>query len=144
MLNLQEWQISVELARAGQLDSGTVGDIDIAFRQKTATIRILDERDSDLPRYLTRADQQLTLEHELVHLKRRLAAEPWRNEAATVAETNALVLSTTGGARRPRSRVCARPIPSSGSHPSIRLGDAVRGLRRDSRVGAVNEIRGVD
>jgi len=92
-LNLQAWQISVELVRAGEMDGGTVGDIDIEVRQKAATIRILREEDSDLPRHLARADQQLTLVHELVHLKRMLRDKAWRDEAATVAETNALVLS---------------------------------------------------
>ena len=92
-LSLQDWQVSVKLVRAGELDSGTLGDIDIAVEDKTAAIRILQEQDSDLPKRLARADQRLTVVHELVHLKRMVEGATWRNEAATVAETTELVRS---------------------------------------------------
>jgi hypothetical protein len=90
-LNLQDWRVSVEVVRIRELDDNTVGDIDIDVRDKTATIRILREQDSELPRRLARADQRLTLVHELVHLKRMVDGDDWHNEAATVAQTTALV-----------------------------------------------------
>ena len=91
VLNLQDWQVSVQVVAIGELDYDTVGDIDIQACNKTATIRILREQDSDLSRRLARADQQLTLVHELVHLRRMVDGEDWHNEAATVAQTTALV-----------------------------------------------------
>jgi hypothetical protein len=90
-LDLQDWSVSVRLVAIWELDENTVGDIDIHAREKTATIRILRERDSELPRRLARADQQLTLVHELVHLRRMVDGEAWHNEAATVAQTTELV-----------------------------------------------------
>ena len=90
-LNLQDWRVSVQLVPIGELEANSVGDIGIEVRDKTATIRILREQDSDMSRRLARADQQLTLVHELVHLKRMVDGDAWRNEAATVAQTTALV-----------------------------------------------------
>jgi hypothetical protein len=90
-LNLQDWRVSVQLVRIEELDANTVGDIDIKARDKTAAIRILREQDSELPRRLARADQQLTLVHELVHLRRMVDGEAWHNEAAAVAQTTELV-----------------------------------------------------
>lgn len=92
-LQLQDWRVSVMLVPAAELDSNAVGEMDIAARDKMATIRILREQDSDLPRRLARADQQLTLVHELVHLKRMVDGDAWHNEAETVAQTTALVRS---------------------------------------------------
>jgi hypothetical protein len=91
-LNLQDWRVSVQLVRAGDLDPNTLGDIDIEVHNKTATIRILREQDSEMPRRLARSDQQLTLVHELVHLKRMVDGDAWHNEAATVAQTTELIL----------------------------------------------------
>ena len=91
ILNLQDWQVSVQVVAIGELDYDTVGDIDIKACNKSATIRILREQDSELSRRLARADQQLTLVHELVHLRRMVDGEDWHNEAATVAQTTALV-----------------------------------------------------
>ena len=90
-LNLQDWRVSVQVVRIGELNDDTVGDIDIEVRDKTATIRILREQDSEMSRRLARADQQLTLVHELVHLKRMVDGDAWHNEAATVAQTAALI-----------------------------------------------------
>jgi hypothetical protein len=90
-LDLQDWRVSVQLVRAGDLDPDTLGDIDIEVHNKTATIRILREQDSEMPRRLARSDQQLTLVHELVHLKRMVDGDAWHNEAATVAQTTELI-----------------------------------------------------
>jgi hypothetical protein len=90
-LDLQDWRVSVQLVPIGELDENTVGDIDIKDRDKTATIRILREQDSEMPRRLARADQQLTLVHELVHLRRMVDGEAWHNEAATITQTTELV-----------------------------------------------------
>jgi hypothetical protein len=90
-LNLQDWRVSVQVVRIEELDDNTVGDIDVDVRDKTAAIRILREQDSELSRRLARADQQLTLVHELVHLRRMVDGDAWHNEAATVAQTAALV-----------------------------------------------------
>src|SRR4029077_3436739 len=89
-LNLQDWRGTVPLVRVGELDTDSLGDIDIEVRDKASTIRILREQDSEMPRRLARADQQLTLVHELVHLKRMVDGCAWHNEAAKVARTREL------------------------------------------------------
>jgi len=90
-LGLQDWRISVRLVAVHELDRNTLGDITVLSHDKTAIVRILREQDSDLTRCLARSDEQLTLLHELVHLKRRVGGDDWGNEGATVAETTALV-----------------------------------------------------
>lgn len=93
MLNLQSWQVSVERVRAMELDRETLGDIDVCLERKTARIRLLREQDYDLPLWRARADQMLTLAHEMVHLKRLVAArgERWDDERTTNDETLTLL-----------------------------------------------------
>jgi len=87
--SLQTWQISVRVVPASELGPDIVGDMHIE-RAGVATVRILREQDSDLPRCRARADEELTLLHELVHLKRRVAGEDC-GEVAIVAETTEIV-----------------------------------------------------
>lgn len=91
-LNLGDWNVTLEVVRAHQLESETVGEIDVDAAARRARIRVLDPADSDLPAKLARADQHLTVVHELVHLRRLANGEKdWRDEATTVAQTVTLV-----------------------------------------------------
>ena len=92
-LQLEDWRVSLYVVPAEELSRNVVGEMDIVAQEKSVTIRILREQDSDLPRRLARADQQLTLVHRLVHLKRMVNGDAWHNEAETVAQTTALVRS---------------------------------------------------
>src|SRR4051794_17745808 len=88
-MGLWGWYISVEVVGRSQLGDGTVGDIDTDPSKRTAVIRVLDARQSDLPLEQARADQLLTIAHEMVHLKRLVKdrSPNWRDETTTVQQT---------------------------------------------------------
>jgi hypothetical protein len=93
VLGLREWRISVRLVSSSELDANTVGCIEPSGELKKAVIRILSEHEYDLPVRLARADQQLTVVHELVHLERFVKGDVgWRDEPPTVERTTSLVL----------------------------------------------------
>lgn len=92
-LALEDWNVTVRVVERAELDDATVGSIDTDARTKSAVIRVLREDDYDLPTRQARADQCLTIVHELVHL-RRFARERdpnWQDEAGTVARTFTLL-----------------------------------------------------
>lgn len=68
-LNLQDWDISVVVSRADGLKPKTVGNIHWDRDKKTATIRILDPADYQLPLSAMLQDIEFTVVHELIHLE---------------------------------------------------------------------------
>src|SRR5450759_4508948 len=68
-LNLQDWDISVVVSRADGLKPKTVGNIHWDRDKKTATIRVLDPADYQLPLAAMLQDIEFTVVHELVHLE---------------------------------------------------------------------------
>jgi len=68
-LNLQEWGVSVVVARAGDLKPKTVGHIHWDREKKTAVIRVLDPADYNLPFDQMLQDIEFTIVHELIHLE---------------------------------------------------------------------------
>jgi hypothetical protein len=86
-LHLKEWLVIVVQARGSELDANTVGDIIVFPESKSAVVRILREHDSDLPPRQARADQELTLMHEMVHLQRMAVGDAtWQDEGTTNQE----------------------------------------------------------
>jgi hypothetical protein len=47
-LNLQDWTITMRVVNEGDLDNGTIGDIEPNRTSKTAVIRLMHESESDL------------------------------------------------------------------------------------------------
>jgi len=88
-LSLEEWRITVQVVHRSVLDEGTLGDIAPDAVRRTAVIRVLREADYDLPRRQARADQRLTIAHEMVHLDRlaRRGAGAWTDEGEAADET---------------------------------------------------------
>jgi hypothetical protein len=88
-LGVVGWRISVEVVHRERLSDRTVGHIDTDELTRTAVIRVLHARDSDLPLEQARADQKLTIAHEMVHLKRLVCdrSPDWRDEASTNEQT---------------------------------------------------------
>ena len=68
-LNLQEWTISVVVARASDLKPKTLGNIHWDSVKKTAVLRVLDPADYDLPSPEMFDDLEFTVVHELIHLE---------------------------------------------------------------------------
>src|SRR5690348_5867391 len=93
-MGLWGWYISVEVVGRSQLAESTLGDIEPDLATRTAVIRVLDRRDSDLPPDQARADQLLTIAHEMVHLRRFVKDQrlDWRDEPSTVRQTVSLLL----------------------------------------------------
>jgi hypothetical protein len=68
-LNLQDWNISVVVARATELKAKTVGNIHWDREKKTAVIRVLDPADYDMEFGPMLKDIEFTVVHELIHLE---------------------------------------------------------------------------
>jgi len=86
-MNLQDWNIRVELVRADRLEPHTLGNIHWDTDVKKATIGVLAPQDYQLPYNAMLADMEVTIVHELVHLE--LASLP-RSEASRRTEEHAV------------------------------------------------------
>ena len=82
-LGLEEWKIDVKIVRIWDLEQGTLGHIDWSVPHKTATIKVLNPADYELPKEKIPEDMELSIVHELVHL--HLSALPL-NKASRNAE----------------------------------------------------------
>jgi hypothetical protein len=86
-LNLQDWNISVILARTGELKPKTLGNIHWDADKKSAVIRVLDPLDYKLPFHDMLNDMEFTVVHELIHLE--LSSLP-RSDASRRDEEHAV------------------------------------------------------
>ena len=68
-LNLEDWNITVAIARATELNPKTLGNIHWDSDKKTATIHVLDPADYTLPFDAMLKDMEFTVVHELIHLE---------------------------------------------------------------------------
>ena len=68
-LKLDQWAVTVELLRKGELKRRTLGGIHWDKDEMTAHIEVLDPADYSLPFEEVLADLEFTLVHELVHLE---------------------------------------------------------------------------
>jgi len=68
-LNLQDWKITVAIARAAELKPKTLGNIHWDTDKKTATIHVLDPADYTLSLDAMLKDMEFTVVHELIHLE---------------------------------------------------------------------------
>jgi hypothetical protein len=62
-LNLQEWNISIVIARASELKPRTLGNIHWDTPKKTAVIRVLDPADYELAPAAMFEDMEFTVVH---------------------------------------------------------------------------------
>lgn len=90
-LYLEDWKVTVEVVSRAELTDSTLGDIAPDGDTKTAVIRVLRDDEYNLSARQARAEQRLTIAHEMVHLYRYVysGVDTWRDEAATTAETYA-------------------------------------------------------
>jgi hypothetical protein len=90
-LNLEDWDISLIVARASDLKPKTLGNVHWDLPKKTAVIRVLDPADYRLPPNLVLKDIELTVVHELIHLEMAPAlADLHRTEANREEEEKAV------------------------------------------------------
>jgi hypothetical protein len=86
-LNLQEWNITVLMARTGDLKPKTLGNIHWDADKHSAVIRVLDPADYRMPFQDMLKDMEFTVVHELIHLE--LSSLP-RSEASRRDEEHAV------------------------------------------------------
>jgi hypothetical protein len=67
-LHLEDWNISVTMARASELKPRTLGNVHWDSDTKTAVIHVLDPVDYHMPYREMLDDMEFTVVHELVHL----------------------------------------------------------------------------
>src|SRR6266542_269622 len=67
-LRLEDWKVDVKIVRIWDLEQGTLGHIDWSVPHRTATIKVLNPADYELPKDKIAADMELSIVHELVHL----------------------------------------------------------------------------
>jgi hypothetical protein len=68
-LNLQDWDVALEVVRGAELRPKTLGNIHWDTEKKTAVIRVLDPADYRLPFPEMLDDMEFTVVHELIHLE---------------------------------------------------------------------------
>ena len=68
-LNLQDWNVTVVMARSNELKPKTLGNIHWDLPKKTAIIHVLDPADYHLPYREMLQDMEFTVVHELIHLE---------------------------------------------------------------------------
>ena len=111
-LRLEDWDVTIEIARLKDLGDCTMGDCTRAKMKRIAKIRLLDQRDIDGQDMITppaeSRDWEMTLVHELLHLQLHDAfskgypgggAEELAIERAIDATSKALVRLARGGIR---------------------------------------------
>lgn len=90
-LNLEDWKITVEVARSSELKPRTLGNIHWDTDKKTAVIHVLDPADYKLPFPDVLADIEFTVVHELIHLELAPVLAPMqRNDANRRDEEHAV------------------------------------------------------
>jgi len=67
-LHLEDWKIDIKIVRIWELEQGTLGHIDWSVPHRTATIKVLNSADYELPKDKIPSDVELSIVHELVHL----------------------------------------------------------------------------
>ena len=86
-MNLEDWDIKVDVVRADKLEPKTLGNIHWDTDVKAATICVLSPEDYKLPYKAMLDDMEMTIVHELVHLE--LASLP-RSDASRRVEEHAV------------------------------------------------------
>jgi hypothetical protein len=83
-LHLEDWKVEVRIVRIWDLEQGTLGHIDWSAAHKTAVIKVLNPADYELPKDKVPTDMELSIVHELVHL--RLSALPLNKSSRNAEE----------------------------------------------------------
>ena len=90
-LNLKDWNVTVSVVRSTELKPKTLGNIHWDMEKKSATIRVLDPADYQLPFRDMLDDMEFTVVHELIHLELAPVLNQFsRNEASRRDEEHAV------------------------------------------------------
>jgi hypothetical protein len=115
-LNLQDWNISLVVARAADLKPKTLGNIHWDSDKKTATLRVLDPADYKLAFNEMLQDVEFTVVHELIHLELSPVLSPLqRNDANRREEEHAVNHMADALLKLERVKTAAPPVLMTGN-----------------------------
>ena len=108
-LALDDWEIRAQIVRASELRPDTLGNLKWNSATKTATVRVLNPLDYDLPESEIPTDIEYTVVHELIHLQLSALPRDPVNRAVEERVVNriseALFALDKGPSYRPRAAV---------------------------------------
>ena len=113
-LNLQDWNISVAVARTTDLKPRTLGNIHWDADKKTAVIRVLDPADYKMAFDDVLKDIEFTVVHELIHLELSPVLSPLqRNDANRREEEHAVNHMAEALLKLDRINQAPAPLPTT-------------------------------
>jgi hypothetical protein len=124
-LSLDDWEIRAQIVRASDLRPDTLGNLKWNNATKTATVRVLNPLDYDLPASEIPTDIEYTVVHELIHLQ--LAALPRDPHSRSIEEkvvnriSEALFALEKGPSYRSRTEVTRLASKDKSSSEASRM-----------------------
>ena len=124
-LSLDDWDIGAQIVRSSDLRPDTLGNLKWNSATKTATVRVLNPLDYDLPASEIPTDIEYTVVHELIHLQ--LAALPRDPASKNIEEkvvnriSEALFALDKGASYRPRTSVLRLTTKDRSSSEASRM-----------------------
>jgi len=116
-LALDDWKIEARIVRQTDLNPDTLGNLKWNSLHHTATIKVLDPRDYDMPAEQIPQDMERTVVHELVHLELSVLprdGSPKVEERVVNRMTEALLSLDRG--ENYAARVAAGPVQPKVKH----------------------------
>lgn len=69
-LNISDWHVKVKIVRSAKMSHGSsMGEVDIFDQKSMAIVKLLDPIDWDGTPMIPKQDMELTLVHELLHIR---------------------------------------------------------------------------
>ncbi|MDX2152360.1 MAG: hypothetical protein SFV54_16600 [Bryobacteraceae bacterium] len=100
VLNLEEWKVTLVLARRAELKNGTIGGIKWDKGKKTAVMHILDPADYSVSPEAMLEDMEFTVVHELIHLELASLPKSERTRSTEEAAVNNLARALLARSRQ--------------------------------------------
>jgi hypothetical protein len=120
---LDEWKIEARIVRQNDLNPDTLGNLKWNSLRHTATIKVLDPRDYDMPAEQIPQDIERTVVHELVHLE--LSVLP--RDGSPKVEERVVNRMTEALLGMDRGENYAARLAAGRAQPKIRHADAASG-----------------
>jgi len=122
-LALDDWKIDAHIVRQTDLNPDTLGNLKWNSLHHTATIKVLDPRDYDMPAEQIPQDIERTVVHELVHLE--LSVLP--RDSSPKVEERVVNRMTEALLNLDRGENYAARLAAGRAQPKIRHADAATG-----------------
>jgi hypothetical protein len=121
-LDMSEWQVTTQIVRIWELKPETLGNLRWNGDNHTATIKVLNPLDYDLPPADAIQDIEYTILHELIHLQLSVLPRDVASKGVEEKVVNrigdALFRLDKGDSYRPHSTMARNPAKSRGTEAS--------------------------